>query len=275
MVKLADVWSDPEITNWLKLWLAIDETTTVLRQFVDDEMKSFHTDILQFIKSKLHLPTNAKCTNCLTLNLIKCFTNGICKRDRSGCKTHKTIRHRTCPQNICDKFRDEIIKEHRYSNCSWKNTSAEVWADNRWEVAKCYMPPDGYSGVGTSEDTDFNGIISVIINCKRFDSKLSFSIAPGAANPQRVLTKAREIGKKLRHITKLKITVTDLQDYFQTLTTLLSDPGVLAHDPNARTAVKNLTEIHNDTFNMTMEDLTKMLKHAHQETPLKRQLEEC
>jgi hypothetical protein len=35
------------------------------------------------------------------------------------------------------------------------------------------MPPDGYKDVMSAEDTDFNGIVSVIVNLKAFETKIN------------------------------------------------------------------------------------------------------
>jgi hypothetical protein len=84
---------------------------------------------------------------------------------------HKFI-HRPCPKGICDKVRDKIRKHHKYFFPSWNNTSVERWCDNPWELAKCYMPPDGYIGVDSASETDLNGILSVMLNHTEFTGKV-------------------------------------------------------------------------------------------------------
>ncbi|XP_052212271.1 uncharacterized protein LOC127831343 [Dreissena polymorpha] len=91
------------------------------------------------------------------------------------------------------------------------------------------MPPDGYIGVCSIEDTDFNGI-------------------------------ARDISKKVRHSSDLKVTSTDLQDYFRTLVTLLSDSRVLLHDSGAQDAVRKLNQLENDPLNISESDACQLLK---------------
>jgi hypothetical protein len=39
-------------------------------------------------------------------------------------------------------------------------------------VAKCFLPPDGYKDKASATETDFNGIISVILNYKNFQGKV-------------------------------------------------------------------------------------------------------
>ncbi|XP_045172496.2 uncharacterized protein LOC123534343 isoform X3 [Mercenaria mercenaria] len=42
------------------------------------------------------------------------------------------------------------------------------------------MPPEGYSSVSTAAETDFNGIISVVINYKEFQTKVSEDLSNNA-----------------------------------------------------------------------------------------------
>lgn len=69
-------------------------------------------------------------------------------------------------------FTDCIEQEHRFHGPSWKNTDASGWCVDSWQIAKCFMPPDGYLNVHIPQETDFNGLISIILNCKRFDKHL-------------------------------------------------------------------------------------------------------
>lgn len=193
MANLAAVFSDQEITNWLKSQLAINITKAGLQDFVDEEVQNFRTGILNTVASKFQLPSNTTCSSCCTANLLKCPTKGMCNKSKQNpiCKMHDTPikQYRPCPNKLCDNVRDAVMKSHRFTNLSWKNTSAEKWACNHWELAKCFMPPDGYSGVSCVQDTDFNGIVSVMLNCTHFDSKMSFKIASQQPSGACLLTK--------------------------------------------------------------------------------------
>lgn len=191
MARIQDVFTDQEMTNWLKAWLALNIAKEGLRDFVDDVLFQFKSTKYQPIYSTNTLPITPVCTSCSTANILKCPTYGCCKRKNNVCKTmhaDPTKQFRPCPNGLCDDVRDEIIKFHRYNLPSWKNTSAEQWVNNHWEIAKCYMPPDGYIGVSSILGTDFNGVISVLLNCKLFDSKMSFSIAPPKPSAQCLLS---------------------------------------------------------------------------------------
>ncbi|KAH3775911.1 hypothetical protein DPMN_177321 [Dreissena polymorpha] len=194
MASLGVVFSEPEMTNWLKAWLAINIVKDGLQNFVDEELGEFKNNIYQAVRSNNNLSSTLVCTSCSTANLLKCPIKGMCKRTGNTCRTahaDPTKQCKPCPNRICDGIRDEIIKAHRFNGPSWKNTSAEHWTSNHWEVAKCFMPPDGYTDVSSIQNTDFNGVISVMLNCTHFDSKMSFSISPQNSSIPCLLTKVK------------------------------------------------------------------------------------
>ncbi|KAH3811454.1 hypothetical protein DPMN_139864 [Dreissena polymorpha] len=188
MASLADVFTESERTNWLKAWLAIDIAKSGLEQFVENEAKILHDSIYNGIL----ISGAVACIGCHTANLIKCPSSGICKKRGAQCiNMHDAAlkQPRTCPVNVCNKVLVEIVKRHKYSNPSWKNTLANQWATSPWQIAMAYLPPDGYTGKCSVQDTDFNGIISFMMNCKHFDNMFSFPIAQGKTHPPCLLTK--------------------------------------------------------------------------------------
>ncbi|KAH3844076.1 hypothetical protein DPMN_086328 [Dreissena polymorpha] len=196
MASLADVFTEKERTNWLKAWLAVDIAKSGLDNFAETEAKTLHANIYNAAWSSVQSP--AVCIGCHTANLLKCPTQGICNKRGaySSCKAmHDTAakQPRPCPTNVCNKVLDEIKTLHKFASPSWKNTRAQQWAQNPWQIAKAYLPPDGYTGKSSVQDTDFNGIISFMMNCKHFDSKFSFPIAPGKNNPPCLLTKVSNV----------------------------------------------------------------------------------
>ncbi|KAH3813559.1 uncharacterized protein LOC127835181 [Dreissena polymorpha] len=265
MASLTDVFTEPERTNWLKALLAIDIAKSGLEQFVENEAKILHDNIYNAVWACVPAPVS--CIGCHTANLLKCPSSDIC--NKRGAKSLCTSMHdtalkqpRPCTANVCNKVHDEIIKEHRFSRPSWKNTRAERWAPNPWEIAKAYLPPDGYTEKYSAQDTDFNGIISFMINCKHFDSRFSFPIDSGKINPPCFLTKAREHGRKVRHLSTCKVTEQDLQDIFYVLTSLLTDPKCVAHDVTAQEAVRKLAKLQTDVLRVTTKDIVHLLEAA-------------
>ncbi|KAH3748741.1 hypothetical protein DPMN_183191 [Dreissena polymorpha] len=162
MASLADVFTESERTNWLKAWLAIDIAKSGLQQFVENEAKILHDNIYNAVLTSGAVP----CVVCHTANLLKCPSTGIC--NQRGAQSLCTSMHdtplkqpRPCPANVCNKVLVEVAKQHKFSNPSWKNTSANHWASSPWQIAMAYLPPDGYIGNLSVQDTDFNGIINL------------------------------------------------------------------------------------------------------------------
>ncbi|XP_052214985.1 uncharacterized protein LOC127833643 isoform X3 [Dreissena polymorpha] len=265
MANLSAVFTEKERTNWLKTWLAVDIAKSGLEQFVENEAKTIHTNIFNNVWSINS--SQATCSVCQTANLLKCPTQGVC--NKHGAHSTCTSMHdnaakqpRPCPANVCNQVQDEIVKKHKFKKPSWKNTIAQQWTTNPWQIAKAYFPPDGYAGQCSVQETDFNGIISFMMNCKHFDNKFSFPIAAGKPNTPCLLTKAREIGRTVRHSSQCKVTDPDLQDIFTTLTDLLSDATCLTHDVTSQEAVKKLAELQKDTLKITTQEMIDLLKAA-------------
>ncbi|XP_052813720.1 uncharacterized protein LOC128240836 [Mya arenaria] len=259
MASYKDILKEPENQNWLKGSLALRITKAGLRGLVEGDSSRVQQTIYSTVIVAKKLTAGTTCSLCQTENILKCPTKGLCSHPRN-CKYHNSPSkmYRPCPSHICEDFRDEIIDVHRYNGPSWKNSKANKWCTNHWQVAKCFMPPDGYLDVTSYEDTDFNGIISVMINCTEFQQSMSFMIA----NKQNALTKAREIGRKIRHSPDLKVTDTDLAGYFATLYTLLTDSKVLASDKDAQEAVNKLKQLEKDALPISTEDLRELREEA-------------
>lgn len=162
MADYRDLLGSPEYQNWIKCALAVNITAEGLRDFVKREIRDFQNDTFRKVCK------TSKCNNCKTSDMLRCPTNTICRKYRGKCNFHINP-PRQCPQKICNQIKDEMINQHRFGSPSWKNTDATKWCTDEWEIAKCYFPRDGYKDVHTAEETDFNGIIGCILNCKRFE----------------------------------------------------------------------------------------------------------
>ncbi|XP_052250732.1 uncharacterized protein LOC127857970 isoform X1 [Dreissena polymorpha] len=225
------LFGDKETNNWLKACIGLNVTKEGLANFLCAELQKVHTIV------------GRSCGNCPIENLIQCPTNPYCnKRKRNYCPFHKSQKPQPCP--ICDNVKHNIILHHRYGGPSWRNTRAEKWALNYWEIGKCYLPPDGYSSISSVQESDFNGVISIMLNCLHFQTCLSpLCLSPPPPDKQCPLEKVRQIGRDVRHTSDCKVTDADLQDYFKTLSTLLADPQYLQHDPSAIIACTRLSDI--------------------------------
>ncbi|XP_052809434.1 uncharacterized protein LOC128237897 [Mya arenaria] len=172
------------------------------------------------------------CNSCRTAEIVPCNPRN----------TKQYIPTRPCPNNICGTLRNSIEQKHRFGNPSWKNTDARKWCVNAWDIAKCFMPPDGYAEVDNETDTDLNGIISVYINCEEFQQYFTADLS----NRQNICDKVRDVGKNIRHAPGLEVTDDDLNVWLSDLKALFSDPAFSKGNPLAKDALNQLYQLEND-----------------------------
>ncbi|XP_052760852.1 uncharacterized protein LOC128203465 isoform X2 [Mya arenaria] len=258
MSSYRELLENKESQNWIKAALALKITREGLVGFVQDVLTCVHQAINNNLTAAMGLPVGTHCKKCFTENLLKCPTRGICST--TNCRFHHMYRYRPCPNNICERVRDEIIRYHRFSGPSWKNTNAEQWCTSPWEMGKCFLPPDGYKTVSSIQDSDFNGVINVMINCEAFQNNFSFSIS----TQTNLLTEIRQIGRDIRHSSDQKVKDSTLVDYLYKLKKLLEDQCDLVNRPEAQATVKQLTHLQTDDFRVSVDNVNEMLKKGLQ-----------
>lgn len=149
--------------NWMKGAEGLVLLQQGLAPFVDKEMKSKHAVFLN------KLPPYNKSCGCTFKNILPDHDASSCNFQNCFCK-EKRRRRRKCPnQGYCSTFCQLILNEHRTGDPMWKNSNINAWPTDHWSIAKCYMqkPSNG------AETTDASGLLSVIINGKFFQSKVT------------------------------------------------------------------------------------------------------
>ncbi|XP_052760586.1 uncharacterized protein LOC128203282 [Mya arenaria] len=259
MATYGQLLKDKKAQNWVKAAFALNITKEGLQPLVEDVLTCVHQDIYNNVRTSKGLPGGATCAQCFTENVLNCPTRGICTSTRN-CKFHNSPQklYSPCPNGICKGVHDEIVIHHRFSGPSWKNTNADKWCTSHWEIGKCFLPPDGYKTVSSIKDSDFNGVISVMMNCKDFQNKLSFNVA----TQPNLLTEVRDIGRRVRHSNDQKVKDTELVDFLFKLRTLLEDKTELANRPEAQHAVEQLKKLQTDDFKISAENEGEMLKEG-------------
>ncbi|XP_052285440.1 uncharacterized protein LOC127881542 isoform X6 [Dreissena polymorpha] len=245
-----NIFTDKQTNNWFKACIALNLTKDGLTDLVVTELLNVQTKV------------GRSCGQCFIQNLIPCPTQDVCKKRKgNNCSFHNSLQPKSC--QTCDKVKQNITLLHRFKGPSWANTKAELWATDPWEIGKCYLPRDGYSSVSSVQESDFNGVVSIVLNCTHFQTCLSAAcLSPPPPDKQCPLEKVRQIGRDVRHTADCKVTDADLQYFFLTLTTLLADPVRLLHDTSATEARIKLSDLQNDRLSLV--DLGKMLKEANQ-----------
>ncbi|XP_052810402.1 uncharacterized protein LOC128238479 [Mya arenaria] len=248
-----------ETQNWVKAAIALNITKQGLQDLVGDVLTCVHQDIYNTVRTSNGLPAGAICAQCFTENVLQCPTRGICTSLRN-CRLHNspTNKHVSCPNGICGNVHDEIIHHHRFNGPSWKNTNADKWCTSPWEIGKCFLPPDGYKTVSSVNDSDFNGVISVMMNCNDFQNRLSFNVG----TQTNLLSEVRDFGRLVRHSNDQKIKDIQLVDILFKLRLLLEDQTELAKRPEAQHAVEQLKQLQSDEFKINAENELEMLKEG-------------
>jgi hypothetical protein len=166
MAGLAPTLTKKEFKNWVKGALALLFTKDALTDFVSAEVDRHHQRLLQLVPAAN------------LLNTCNCTINSLppCTRSRN----HSHIvpgPKQLCSRGVCNILMDAICKDHRFRGPSWKNTTPQKWCTDAFEVAKCFFPPDGYFHTTSLLETDFNGIVSVIINNLSFTTQIQDNLA--------------------------------------------------------------------------------------------------
>ncbi|XP_060596595.1 uncharacterized protein LOC132750602 [Ruditapes philippinarum] len=217
--------------NWLKSNLALMYTRNGLKRFVSDEINSFQRDTYISILKQLDLELDTMCSDCSTNAIVSDKECEKCKR--------KSCQHTYCPKKgLCNSFLFEIRKAHKHKAPSWNNTDARQWCSDPWQLAKCYMPEHGYSTKRTIEETDLNGVLSVILNNKIFARKLSAD----PKHPDKIFQKARTFSNKVRHEATYEIDDDEFENILSVLISCL-EVQPIAQTKEAQDAIKNILEL--------------------------------
>lgn len=207
---IAQKLGDPEFEHWLRVSLAVQYTKEALQDFVTSEIGQLHRELR---------------------SQGACFP---CKVEHMGSTPAPTCPH---SNEICEAHCTLIKRMHRSNNPSWNHTKDKTWCNEPWEIAKCFLPPHGYSETSQAQDCDFNGIISIMINYKGFEK----SISDDLSREPNICTNAKTVGK-IAHNSSFVLDKESLQYYLKILITLLSDQG-LARDSKVQDGLKKVNEL--------------------------------
>ncbi|XP_052244487.1 uncharacterized protein LOC127853755 [Dreissena polymorpha] len=260
-----DIFRRPETQNWFKAAMGMNITRECLLDIVKEAMHEFYHTIRKEIKRKHGIPEIAVCSQCHTANVLPCDTDNKCCKYRK-CEFHAIYKPQNCPgNNLCNNICKEIVENHRFRNRSkpksvqgptWVNTDACKWCVHSWQIAKCYLSKDGYKDANKAEDTDFNGIVNVIYNCEFFQRYFTDDLS----QTENVCTKARDVGRDVRHAPSNAMTQQESDRAIDTLVALLQSLKNADHQGASKSAVDKITQLKNNTLAITDEDVTKILE---------------
>ena len=163
VTKMSYTIIDCDFKNWIIANLGLMYTKKLLEDFVKVEVEKFHRIIKRKVQSKLSASISYP-IHCRTQTLMKkhcgdipCQTSFMCDicRQTGNCVS-------SCINNVCQKLQKEIKNSHSTNKPTWSNTNASLWADDYWEVGKCFLPK-GYADTKTIKDTDCTGLLTIMI----------------------------------------------------------------------------------------------------------------
>ncbi|XP_045163498.2 uncharacterized protein LOC123527869 [Mercenaria mercenaria] len=250
-------FEDQRFQNWIKASYAGNVAKEGLEDIVFNIIEKFHQNILAGILTEQQVRNGTTCSECSTGNILPCPTRDICANQSGLCSFHNNEhkKYRICPKGICDKLREEIKKSHKYRNPSWRNTRAEKWCVNPWEIGKCFLPREGYLAVTKVTEMDLNGLLNVMINHQAFDAIVD----------QNSCIVAKELGKQLRHSSDLLIDNRTLNGYLSALITLLTSSNQMKNDQKATEAVKMIQKLQKEQLSISTKAMAQVFQKLLEE----------
>ncbi|XP_060588264.1 uncharacterized protein LOC132743730 [Ruditapes philippinarum] len=253
--------------NWVRGSKGLEYLQEGLQEFVGEKILQCRDNILRKIILTLPSGSPQQCNQCTEINLspdhfntTKACSRRTCRqKSSSNCFGSRPHGRRKCPDGICSKFYDAIIDEHAFEDPLWKNTDPRTWCSDPygWSYAKCFQTAKGL-GI-SAKDTDAAGLLNIIINNKSMQNFVT-SIYPQTPSSFHA---AREIRNKILHSSKLEIDKTTVSSYLDKFIEVLQDPKGLINDEASKKAVNKLTQLKNNTIQISQGDTVSLLENRN------------
>ena len=159
--------TNQDYINFLKVGLALVQLQKGLSPFITRKLQTIHDTIINNIRG-------AYCGSCTTGNIL-IHPRKNCKGSGCVCWCDPFLKRRPC-KGHCKRFYDELVKLHRYDSPQMKYVSIPDMFNDPWQVAKCFLPPSGYTTIASANDCDATGLCSIIINCTEFGTILGITV---------------------------------------------------------------------------------------------------
>ncbi|XP_053379156.1 uncharacterized protein LOC123527180 isoform X3 [Mercenaria mercenaria] len=250
--------SNPRYKNWVKGGLATKFLREGIVDLVDWTTKRQHYDMLADIKKVYGERAVAGYTSCSLKTLMPIHTKtsqGTCSLgQKHHCNCLNPKGKQLCPTKFCSAMYDKIIAQHRFGTPSWKNTDISQWHNNHWQIAKCNIPAGESVGKMSAYDTDYSGLINVMVNDLEMQTELSYVVDP----PHDVISKARKARNDIFHSTDLELDDHTVRMYLNDMISILDDRICIRSE--AQTAKTKLEQLRDDTLEITIADEMEMRK---------------
>ena len=143
---------NPLYKNWVRATVGFLYGKKAIIPYIQKVVDKFRTNI---ISGK---PTSELCNQCTIVN----------------------FQLNNCPTGVCKDIYDAIKEDHVFKKPIWDNADTSMWCFNSWEMAKCFMPKSkDMKGVKSIDETDFAGIVNLVIHSKHVQAELFNTQAKG------------------------------------------------------------------------------------------------
>ncbi|XP_075954694.1 uncharacterized protein LOC142956831 [Anarhichas minor] len=197
--------------NWLKGVVALLCLQKPLERFIDEEIGIFHRKLGDECGANL-------CVKNCNFNNWKPRANQSPPLD---CE-------------VCSSWRDLILANHTSprGKVMWMNSKPDQWSQDKWEVAKVYMP-DGHKNHNSIGDFDIAALLCLMNQCKHFKQFELGELCGIVAN----------VRNKIMHTASFQLKQEDLLDYFNRIRKL--GEVLEQHVPEFKSLSKDIDEIQN------------------------------
>ena len=223
--------NDPGYKNWIKVSLALIQSKEALHDFTKNVIDDLHHDIKTRVGS-------GTCDG--TCNTPKC-----------------SAKEPSCPS--CVKWVKEIKAQTKGTQIFWRNVDKSKWHDDPWEMAKCWMNPQGdkasAAAVTAPDKTDLSGMLNLLINCKEFNGNHIKEI--------KLAEHVRTVRNHLMHCASMSFEEAKMKDMIDQIIALLEDDKELKHLVICQKTVESIELLKDHEF-----ELKKTDEHVCIETAL-------
>ncbi|XP_054452139.1 caspase-8-like isoform X2 [Anoplopoma fimbria] len=133
---------------------------------------------------------------------------------------------------VCSSWRDSILANHTSprGKVMWVNSKPDRWSQDKWEVAKVYMP-DGHKKHNFIGDFDIAALLCLMNQCKHFKKFELGGLCDNVAN----------VRNNIMHAARFQLNQEDLLDYFNRIRKL--GEVLEKHVPEFKSLSEDINEI--------------------------------
>ncbi|XP_035390759.1 uncharacterized protein si:ch211-91p5.3 isoform X1 [Electrophorus electricus] len=169
-------FTDESYKNWLKTAESLYILRRHIRDFVENETETYHKSLRESLQRE------------------------VCVKD---CKKYSPQEKKSPLCDRCEQWKVKILENrHTKYGIHWENCQPYLWATEKWEVAKVYMPrtPKEHRSF---DQFDISAILNFMSQCKHFKTFVKSDF----------LNKVINVRNNVMHSPDLRLSKKDMEDY--------------------------------------------------------------